>query len=343
MFKKLFWATPLLLCAVLLSSCDSSDDDTTYIGNWVKCSDFGGIARSHAVVFVANGKAYVVSGYNGKKRLNSSTEDSTWEYDPSNDSWTGVASFPGTGRTDAVAFAVGTKGYVGLGYDGEAYLKDFWEYNTVTNTWKQVKEFAGSARYGAFAFSLNDKGYVGAGYDDNYKNDLWQFDPTVGDSGTWSPKSNIPSKRMGSAVFVINDSAYVFGGAKNGSAVYDFYKYDATNDAWITLRETANTSDESYDDSYSMNRVRTCSFVINGKGYISCGESASGSVLGTTWEYNPATDLWTEKSDFEKTARTAAVGFSIDNHGYLLTGHSSSSYFDDVYEFYPNDELDTDD
>jgi N-acetylneuraminic acid mutarotase len=340
MFKKLFWATPLLLCAVLLSSCDSSSEDTTYIGNWVSRADFAGVGRGYAVVFVANGKAYVVGGYNGKKRLNRSTEDSTWEYDPSSDTWTGVTSFPGTGRTSAVAFAIGTKGYVGLGYSDEDYLDDFWEFDTETKTWTAVDTFKGGPRYGAFAFALNGKGYVGAGYYEKDLNDFWEFDP---DTKTWNIRAAVPTKRHGSTAFVINDSAYVFGGSKNGTAIYDFYKYDASNNKWITLRETANTSDESYDDSYSMVRVNTSSFVIDGKGYISCGESASGSVLGTTWEYNPATDLWTQKSDFEKTARTSAVGFSINNQGFLLTGKSSSSYFDDVYEFLPNDEADDND
>ena len=42
-------------------------------------------------------------------------------------SWTQKADFMGTGRADAVGFSIGTKGYVGTGWDdaGISY-KEFW-------------------------------------------------------------------------------------------------------------------------------------------------------------------------------------------------------------------------
>jgi hypothetical protein len=38
------------------------------------------------------------------------------------------------------------------------------------------------------------------------------------------------------------------------------------------------------------------------------------------WEYDPATNTWTQKADFGGTARYSAVGFSIADKGYLGTG-----------------------
>jgi len=55
------------------------------------------------------------------------------------------AMFPGNGRLAAVGiyFSVGTKGYVGTGWNGTgAYDEsDFWEYDASTNTWTQKTGF----------------------------------------------------------------------------------------------------------------------------------------------------------------------------------------------------------
>lgn len=76
--------------------------------------------------------------------------------------------------------------------------------------------------------------------------------------------------------------------------------------------------------------------MLNGKGYYTCG--TNGALLKTTWEYDPATDLWDEKTGFEKTVRTGAIGATVNGRGLILTGKSGSSYLDDINEFYPNDE-----
>jgi hypothetical protein len=39
-------------------------------------------------------------------------------------------------RYSAVSFSIGSKGYIGTGYDG-AYKNDFWEYDPATNVWTQ--------------------------------------------------------------------------------------------------------------------------------------------------------------------------------------------------------------
>ena len=46
---------------------------------------------------------------------------------------------------DAVGFSIGSKGYIGTGYNGSLY-KDFWEYDPATNAWTQKADFGGTAR-----------------------------------------------------------------------------------------------------------------------------------------------------------------------------------------------------
>ena len=40
-----------------------------------------------------------------------------WEYDPAANTWTQKADFVGVARISAVGFSIGSKGYIGTGYD----------------------------------------------------------------------------------------------------------------------------------------------------------------------------------------------------------------------------------
>ena len=142
--------------------------------------------------------------------------------------------------------------------------------------------------------------------------------------------------------FVIDDIAYVVGGNNNGTYVEDFWAYDNATDTWTEKRDIADNSDDSYDDEYqSIIRQNGACFVINGYGYVSTGDN--GSILSNTWEYNPTTDLWTKKTAFEGTGRTNAIGITINNRGFVLTGKTSSLYLDDVWEFHPFEEYEEND
>jgi N-acetylneuraminic acid mutarotase len=127
-------------------------------------------------------------------------------------------------------------------------------------------------------------------------------------------------KRRDRAVFVINNTAYVGFGTNNGSLVSDFWAFDPNTEAWTRKVDTSNDDD-------SQNRASTA-FAAGGLGYVSTG--STGGVVKTTWEYNPATNDWTERTGFEGSARESACSFSIGNYGYVLTGNSGSSYFDDI-------------
>ena len=66
-------------------------------------------------------------------------------------------------------------------------------------------------------------------------------------------------------------------------------------------------------------RLDAVGFSIGSKGYIGTGLPISGFVKDF-WEYDPATNTWTQKADFGGTARHSAVGFSIGSKGYIGTG-----------------------
>src|SRR5689334_10681887 len=98
----------------MVSCAKSTSSTTTTVGNWVRSSDFEGVARSEAVASVTNdNKVYLGLGYDGTNRLSD-----FWKYDVDNDFYVKVASFPGKTRNSSISFSVGGKVYVGLGYDG---------------------------------------------------------------------------------------------------------------------------------------------------------------------------------------------------------------------------------
>lgn len=325
----------VLLCLSIVSiitfeiSCKGSSASTTLTGNWVTESDLDGVARSEAVSFVINDTAYIGTGYDGNIRLND-----LWQYDAVKNYWTQKADLPGTPRSSAIAFTAAGKGYVGTGFDGVNKLKDMWQYDPLTDTWTQKNDFAGSARYDAVAFGILDKGYVSTGFDGNYLKDFWQYDP-VTDSWTLIPGLG-GSKRMAAVAFVHDNKGYIVTGTNNGTPVNDFWSFDPSTGDWTELRQIANISADSYDDTYTdIIRSNAVGFIIGDKAYITTGEN--GSLLSTTWEYDFATDLWTSKQAFEGAARTGAVAFSVSIGGYVTTGRSSTFPFDDLRVFHPTE------
>ncbi len=320
----------LLTASIALGSCAKETATTDTDGNWQRRSDFEGIARSEGVSFVIDSKVYVGTGYDGTVRLGD-----IWAYDPDQNFWVQKASLPGIARSSAVAFTIDGKGYVGTGYDGTNKLKDFWQYDPTANTWQQKADFAGSSRYDAIGFSINTLGYVGTGYDGNYLKDLWQYDPT---SDAWEQKVSMGgSKRTAATVFVYDNKAYVCTGNNNGAttSVNDLWVFDPTaSTPWTEKRKISDVSDEDYDDAYAIERYNAASFVVNGKAYVCTGEN--GSLLSTVWEYDFATDTWIQKTAYEGLSRTGAIGFSVNNRGYLMTGRTVSAQFDDIMEFFPN-------
>ena len=90
-----------------MSACDTSpEDDDTLVGEWYKKSSYEGVARSGAVGFVIEGKAYVGTGYDGTNWLTD-----FYQYDAEKNNWYKKANFPGAGRSAAVSFTVNGKGY----------------------------------------------------------------------------------------------------------------------------------------------------------------------------------------------------------------------------------------
>lgn len=343
----------LALLTMLLSSCSKSSVNPTQDGNWVYVGDFGGTSRSNAASFVIGNLAYVGTGVdNQHNRYND-----LWSFDPSGTTtWFQVASCPMSQRSSSVGFAVNGKGYIGSGYDGYYPLSDFWQYDPTANSWSQVASIGDAnngkkARYDAVAFGLDAAGYgyVGTGNDGvNVLNDFWRFTPPTSstDSGSWKQISNLPGfKRTQAVAFTYNNRGYVVTGVgTGGTTVNDFFSFDPTqpdNSQWYQLRHITNYSSDSYDDGYtSIVRSQAVGFVMlntisdggGDRAYITTG--TAGSI---TWAYNFADSLWNQKTSYERSARLGAVGFTVQNKGFVGLGSSGSTAYANIDEWYPDE------
>jgi len=348
----------LTFLTLLISSCSKSTVNPTQDGNWVYVGDFGGTSRSNAASFVIGNYAYVGTGVDAQhNRYND-----LWQFNPSGTTtWFQVATCQNmVPRSSAVGFEVGGKGYIGTGYNGYYGLSDFWQYDPVANSWRQVASLGDAnnglkVRYDAVAFGLDAAGYgyVGTGNDGvNVYNDFWRFTPPTSstDTGSWNQIHDLPGfKRTQAVAFTYNNRGFVVTGVgTGGTTVNDFFSFDPTQPdtlQWYQLRHITNYSTASYDDGYtSIVRSQAVGFVMlntlsdggGDRAYITTG--TAGSI---TWAYNFADSLWNQKTSYERAARSGAVGFTVQNKGFVGLGSSggsgTGSFFANIDEWYPDE------
>jgi N-acetylneuraminic acid mutarotase len=275
--------------------------------------------------------------------------------------WTQKTDFGGLNRFGAVCFTIGTKAYVGTGYNVPTPLigtKDFWEYNPSTDTWLQKADFAGTARGYAIGFSIGTKGYIATGMDSaGLLKDLWEYDSG---NDTWTQKADfLGTARYGAVGFSIGNKGYIGTGSDTTGNLNDFWEYNPSTDSWSQKANFGGSKRKnaigfaidnngyigtgldsiselidfwkynSVNDSWSQmadllgnTRQTAISFTIGQKGYVGAGKSAS--IYLDFCEYDPTTNSWTVKADFSEVKRAYAVGFSIGNKGYISTGITES-------------------
>ncbi len=314
---------------LFFTGCSSDDEDADDLGNWVNRSVFDGSPRSGVSSFTVGNVGYIGVGYDGDDYL-----ASVWAYDIDGDYWSQKADFPGVARNAAVGFEVNGMGYIGSGYDGVNELNDFFTYDPNTNTWSEIAPCPATARRSAVAFGANGFGYFGTGFDgDNDRKDFWKYDPT---SDTWAELVGFGgNKRRAAVTFTIGDKVYLGTGVSNGVFQDDFWEFDALTESWT------KKLDLDEEDDYLIARSNAVGFTLNGYGYIACGTNSG--TLTTVWEYDPSTDSWESKTNFEGTNRQDAVAFSNNTRAFVGLGRTGSLYLDDLDEFFPFNEYDDED
>ena len=259
-----------------------------------------------------------------------------------------------SGRSEAVSFVIGSKVYVGTGFDNYAsdfpgVNKKFYNYgrgndlfvfdptaNNGYGAWKQCSNMVDMAnndtaavRSSAVAFVANGLGYVTTGFDGQYRlQDTWQYDPTA---NTWSRKADLPDEnvtikgsgaRYDAAAFTINNIGYITGGKSNRD-LNDLWAYNPSSNSWAQKTSMAGSGREAavafaYHDSVA---------------YVFTGTN-NGNSLNDIWCYNPSKDSWSPKRNISNTStetydddytdivRANAVVFVLGDYAYLSTGEN---------------------
>jgi N-acetylneuraminic acid mutarotase len=95
--------------------------------------------------------------------------------------------------------------------------------------------------------------------------------------------------------------------------------FHAKSDFWV---QKANVG--------GVNRGDATGFSLGGKCYMGTGYNAS-TYLSDWWEYDPATDSWTQKASHPGTGIVEAAAFTIGSFGYVVSAPLSN----DVYKYDP--------
>jgi N-acetylneuraminic acid mutarotase len=212
----------------------SGTTTTTTVGRWTQITDFpvnpGTTGRYGAVAASVGNFGYVGCGFDGNN------EKDFYRYDPTANTWSPFAGFPGDKRINAVAFTVNNVMYVGTGINNGQYVTDFYAYDPAKDAWTAKSQLANIsnstasydnskvARTQAVAFTIGTAGYVTTGSNGAVTTSTYKYDPSL---DTWTAMSPfLGSGRNGAVAFGIGNLGYVGTGNSGATRFDDFWTFD---------------------------------------------------------------------------------------------------------------------
>lgn len=192
--------------------------------SWASKASFIGTAMYGGAAFAIGTKGYYCCGNSGGGAGPYMPE--LYEYDPSLDTWTQLATFPGIPRYGTYGIALNGKGYAGFGYNQALGIsfKDWWEYDPASNVWSSKDTIPGLSIAYPSGFTINNKIYVGTGiHFTNPVDAFYEYDPLIDD---WVIKQNYPGGgHWVSAGFSIGNIGFIGTGSDGSAFLNDFYEY----------------------------------------------------------------------------------------------------------------------
>lgn len=207
-------------------------------GSWSPRASLPDSSRACGIGFSIGNYGYVGLGiHNG--HVNYPCLDDFWQFDPSTNSWTQKANFPGKARICPATFVIGHYAYVVTGQINDSsppgYTFECWRYDANNDTWTQKVNFPGTSRAYAVGFAIGSKGYVGTGsqYDFNFRKDFWVYDTAT---NAWTQIADLPppTARFSASGFAVNGKGYIcFGYDSDRGPQNDMWEYDTGTNLWI--------------------------------------------------------------------------------------------------------------
>ena len=183
------------------------------------------------------------------------------------------------------------------------------------------------AFHGACATTHKDLIYIAGGTTKAWNNTsattnlFLSFNPKTYE---YKVRANLPQSLIHARMCSLGDSVLLVGGTNSGSAVQDtVYMYNPTTNTWTTK------------GSLLYKLYAGCLESVNGKAYYMCG-ATGGFNTNTKVKYNmcydPSTNTWTSKVDFNTTAVFCSSSCVDDNSNIHVMGgfNYNTSYNGDI-------------
>ncbi len=269
----------------------------------------------------------------GGGQLKDETLNDFWCYNTLTQAWTCMAFLPGGNRISCIAFAIGNKGYMGLGYNGggisKTFKKDFYEYNPEKNIWTARAEFLGTARVDASSFVIDDLGYVGTGYDaEGYCSDFYQYNPL---QDSWKRVADFAEGPVSSSIGISTGTkGFIVAGDRIPYNKKFIYEYLPKFNRW-----------EKRKDFPGHARYFLAGWGIDSNLLIAGVGGAEGGAFRFRdfFMYNVSDDNWSRINDYpaSKAGNSRPCGGNVNGKIFSGTGFDGAYRNDwNVYEyFYP--------
>ncbi len=216
------------------------------------------------------------------------------------------------------------------------FLISFLSFSVFGQNWQYRASLptAAEARHHPITFSIDGFGYLVTGSAaNNFLDDMYRYDPQ---SNTWEQMNDFsgPARAFGYGA-AYDGKAYVgFGLDGSYEPLNDLWEYDPTTDSWTQLASMP-----------TYGRYHPAMITLNGKIYVGTGENTTEPTLSEYdlddwWEYDIATDTWTQKADFIGPAVHHPFFFTDGQYAYVCFGHSvlQSTVYNTVYRYDPEND-----
>jgi hypothetical protein len=150
----------------------------------------------------------------------------------------------------------------------------------------------------------------------------------------WEQRDSVKgSARSVCAAFSLESQGYVVGGVDDFGFKRKMYSYNQTQHDWDEETPLGGPNGDGLD------RGSASAFSIGLKAYICLGQSQTNAYFGDLWEYDLATDTWSQKADFAGGPRRQAVAFAIGDFAYVGTGQDVTGFRNDFYRYDPENNV----
>ncbi len=193
------------------------------------------------------------------------------------------------------------------------------------------KNIVGKLRITLLAVSVTVLGFYSCSKKNTDTSATGQFTGTWNGSGCvtqaakWTEMAPMLSTgRKGAVSFAINNIIYVGGGTTHK----DFWSFDPDANHWTRLADIPGTR---------LYRGYGVGFSIGDKGYIGLGaDNGLDSPVANFYEYDPTTNIWTDKASMPDVSRQGAFAFVQKGVAYVGGGYDSTgTWLKDFWAFSP--------